>query len=299
MIKVSFIKSPDRQYNIKRCLSLLSGEIKSSLRKANHVVIKPSCVIDDNQLASTHADALIAVLDFIRPYIKGQVILAEGTGIGKTIDAFHNYGYLRLQDQYDLEIVDLNTDESEPVTLIDKRGIPITGKIAKTLLKADYVISVSPPKTHNSVVYTGAVKNVSVGGLTKTYGKIANLPFFNLNNYKTKIHQGSKAINENIARIFKKIPPMLAVLDGFESMEGNGPINGDLVSSHFAIASCNPLAADWLACKLMGIELSDVGYLTLLGLLDKSDFFVTGDEWESNIDKFKMHSDFEKIRHWQ
>lgn len=304
MSKISFIKSDDRKYNIERCLSLIKSEIMSGLRDAKRVVIKPNCVVEDVKLASTNVQALDTVLEFISPYTNCQIILAEGVGEGETITAFKNYGYLSLQEKYDFAIIDLNRDDFETIPLIDRKGKTWDAQIAKTILNSDYLISISPPKTHNAVVYTGAIKNAAVGSLLRQNGglssKIANRIGIVKNN-KLSIHQGYPAINENIKRIYKKIPLQLAILDGFEAMQGNGPINGEMVPAHFCIASSDPLAADWLATKVMGIDMKDVGYLCMLEEEEenKSDYFVIGDNWQKNIIKFKMHSDFEKMKKWR
>ena len=49
------------------------------------------------------------------------------------------------------------------------------------------------------------------------------------------------------------IPPHLAVLDGFEAMDGAGPVDGQAVPWGVAIASADPVAADSLAAYLLGL----------------------------------------------
>lgn len=100
-------------------------------------------------------------------------------------------------------------------------------------------------------------------------------------------------MNKNIAKIYEKLSVKLAVLDAFEAMEGEGPVNGHMIPAHYAIASSDPIAADWLACNLMGLSIKDIEYLSLLGP-DQDDNFVIGDDWEKNIIKFRLHSNFEK-----
>lgn len=305
MSKVSFIKSDDRKYNIERCLSLLKSEIISGLRDAKKVVIKPNCVSDKVKLAATNKDAIEAVLEFIRPYTNAQITLAEGTGIGNTIDAFKNFGYLELQEKYDFTIVDLNFDEYETIPLLTKNGKIWQAQVAKTVLDSDCLISVSPPKTHNEVVYTGAVKNVSVGALLRSIPTFSrHINKFNQSlglpkNNKALIHQGPKIMNQNIKRIFNKLSLKLAVLDGYEAMQGDGPINGDMVPAHWAIASTDPLAAEFLACQMMGIDIDDVGYLSLLNTNEDAEDFIVGDDWKKNIIKFKMHSNFDSMKLWK
>lgn len=300
MSKIAFIKSDERKYNVERSLSLIKSEIIAGLKGKRRVVIKPNCVSSTVGLAATHADALEAVLEFIQPYVESQVTVAEGTGLGSTMEAFNNFGYFTLQNHYGFAIRDLNTDDFEIINLINRHGKQFPAKVAKTLLKADYIISVSPPKTHDYVVYTGAVKNVAVGALTRADASLTARVLNRvglIRNYKTAIHQGNKAINENIRRVYEHLPIKLAILDGFEAMQGDGPINGEMVPCHWAISSTDPLATDWLACQLMGIDVADVGYLTLLGA-NQSDHLIAGDRWQNAAKRFKMHPNFAKSRHW-
>lgn len=304
MSKISFIKSEDRAYGIERSLSLIKGEIMAGLRRAKNVVVKPNCVVDNNKLAATNVDAIDAVMEFIRPYVKGQITLAEGSGMGDTLTAFKNYGYLDLQEKYDFEIIDLNTDDFEIIKLFDKNGKTWDAQVSKTILSSDYLISVTPPKTHNEVVYSGAIKNIAVGSLLRPYAKLPALLAAKMGiikNNKLSIHQGTAIINQNIKALAQELPMSLAVIDGFEAMEGDGPVNGDMVPAHWAIASSDPIAADYLACQLMGISIKDVGYLFMLDEEeeDKSDYFIIGDDWKKYATKFKMHSDFETIRKWR
>lgn len=304
MSKISFIKSDDRRYNIERCLSLIKSEVISVLKDCQNVVIKPNCVVDNNKLAATSVEALDALLEFISPYVSSQILLAEGTGIGDTMKAFTNYGYFSLQEKYDFAILDLNNDDFEMVNIIDRNNKNVPVQASKTILNSDCLISITPPKTHNEVVFSGGIKNVVVGSLLRPSGSLparlaSRLGLFK--NSKTAIHQGYHAINQNIFSLFNKIPLKLTIIDGFESMEGEGPIDGDLVPSHWAIASSDPIAADFLACQLMGIDIADIGYLALLEQAeeDKSDYFVTGDDWKKSVKKFKMHSNFDKMKEWK
>lgn len=304
MSKVSFIKSDDRYYNVSRALSLIKGEIMTGLKNAKKVVVKPNCILDNFQLAATHVDALDALFEIITPYSKNQIILAEGTGVGDTMTAFKNYEYFSIQEKYGFAVVDLNTDESEKVSVFDRKGNLFDINMSKTILEADYLISICPPKTHDSVVYTGAIKNTAVGSLSRPIDTFSGGIVSRLNlhkNSKASIHQGYKYINENLKKLANIKMPDLAVIDGFSSMQGNGPgKDGEMVPTHYAIASGDAISADLLASTLMGIGVDDIGYLSSL----KSEHeipepFVIGDNWRENILKFKLHSDFAKMKQWR
>lgn len=297
MSKVSFIKSDDRKYNIERCLSLIKSEIISGLKNASGVVVKPSCLTDNVRGSATSKDALAVVLSFIKPYVNGQITLAEGVSYGDTLTAFKNFDYLSLQEEYDFSIVDLNLDEYDKIPLIDNRGKIWVGQIAKTITRSDYLISISSPKTHSLTMYGGAIENIAIGSLIRsvtTFSKPVNKfrsSFGFPKNNKALLYQNVKAENKNINRILEEAPIGLAVLDAFEAIEGDGPLNGNMVPAHFAIASSDAAAADSLACRLMSIDPKNIGYLALQDT-EKEEDFVIGDDWEKNIIKFKLPSNF-------
>lgn len=304
MSKISFIKSDDRRYNISRALSLIKSEIIAGIKKAKNIVVKPNCVVTDYQLAATHVETLDAIFEFIAPYAKNQIVLAEGSGIGETVEAFKKYNYFSIQEKYGFAFIDLNRDNFKTIELVDRNNRKWSAQVARTVLDADYIISVSVPKTHNEAVYTGVIKNIAVGSLLRPEGsfaaKIASR-FGIVKNNKAMIHQGYQALNQNIKILAEKIPISLAVLDGFEAMQGDGPgHSGELVPAHWGLASSDALAADLLALELMGINLSDVGYLSMLcNEIHPEEPFIIGDSWQDSIKKFKMHSDFEQMRKWQ
>lgn len=286
MSKISFIKSDNRKYNIERCLSLIKSEIMTGLKNAGNVVVKPTCPTDNLRLAATNAEALEGLLEFIKPYTKGQIILAEGVERGDTLTAFKNFDYLPLQEKYDLAIIDLNKDELVTIPLIDSKKRIWKAKTPKTILDSDYLISITPPKTDGILGYYGAIKNASVGMPSSPEKNIFSI--FNRNSSEKIFH------HHNLRKLYDRIPLRLAILDAFEAMQGDGPVSGEMVAAHWAVASSDSVAADFMATQLMGIDIKDVPYLSALeGMTEETgDYFVIGDDWKKNIIKFKPHSNF-------
>jgi len=58
-----------------------------------------------------------------------------------------------------------------------------------------------------------------------------------------------------------RVWPHLAVIDGWQGMEGDGPGNGDAVDWRVALAGSDPLAVDVFTTHLMGLDPEQVGYL--------------------------------------
>jgi len=297
MKKISYIKSDDRAYNVERCLSLIKSEIMTGLRNARNIVIKPSCITSDYKLTATHVETLRSVLSFIKPYVKGQIFLAEGARVGDTLAAFKNFGYLALQDEFGFSICDCNDDNSKSIDLLNDDGTIWSAKIANTVLQSDYLISISSPKTDKNFLYAGAIENITVGPLIReeTVNKKPILQFLNKflgkKNYKELLVRNKKQFDNNLVKIYRRLPLRLSVIDGYELIQSNGGQAGDkMFPAHFCIASSDPIASDWLGCKITGIEPNEVSYISQLLNNDQINYFIIGDDWQKDLLKLKLPS---------
>lgn len=255
-IKVAIYRDKDRYQTVFRALDCIFSEISKKIYaldpKKDYILIKPNCIDTKKQAAVTHVDAIIALLDFIQPVWSGKIILAEGSGLGNTMEAFKNFKYLNLKTMFpNLEFLDLNYSNSIFISGFDKNLKKIQLRISNTVAECPLRISVGPPKTHDNVVVTLSIKNMAVGSILK--------------DDKYLIHQGVKAINRTLAEINKYTFPHISLIDGWTAMEGNGPLDGDVLDTKFAVASSNCLAADVLTTKIMGFNPIQVGYLNYLG----------------------------------
>lgn len=259
LIKVALTSEKDRYQTVFKALDYIFADITPKIYALNpekdYIVLKPNCIDTNNTAAVTHIDALSAILDFIQPIWQGKIILAEGSGLGNTMEAFNNFKYIGLKNTYpNLEFLDLNFSDSIFVEGFDQNLKPIQIKISNTVCEAPLRIAVGPPKTHDTVIVTLSIKNLAVGSILKED--------------KTRIHQGVKAINRTIAAINKYTFPHLSVIDGWTSMEGDGPVDGNEINTRFAVASVNSLAADVFTTQRMGFNPIQVGYLNYLGAAD-------------------------------
>jgi len=296
MSKVALVYGKNRAKNIKNSLHLIEDEIKENLKDKNNLLLKPNIVNINSEAGTTNKETLAAILEFLRSFYKGKIILGEGAGVGDTFEAFRRLGYLDLQKPYDLELVDLNKTESTLISVYGpdlKKNFP--QHISNIVLDADYIISVALLKTHDSVVATFGLKNLIVGsfqekcqfGMDKTF------------------HQGYPAMNRTLAELAGKINPDLTILDGMQAMGGNGPSHGDLVRMNIAIASTDWLAADILAMNLMGFKLEEIGYLFLsakkvLGESDPEKMNIVGEKnWKKFIKKIKPHPNYPEHIKWR
>ena len=263
--KVALIHGDDRRKNVCRALEAIDGEIKAGLRHKKYVVIKPNNVSVTNQLASTHADALNGILDYLGPRFRGPVIIAESSA-DDTLEGFDNFMYNQVVAEHrprKIRLLDLNREGKYELSPIIDRNLHVTSvRLAARLLDPDaYVISSAMLKTHDLVVATLSVKNMAMGA------PLHSVPGETRWNDKPKVHPDVRQGNCNMLLNAQKLQPTwgVALIDGFEGMEGNGPSHGTPVSSQLAIASTDFVAADRVALETMSINPDWVGYLTYAG----------------------------------
>jgi uncharacterized protein (DUF362 family) len=272
-------------------LDLIAPNVAQSLKGKRRLMIKPNFVSTSKQLAATHVDAVRALLDFLVKHYSGRLTVAEGPSASRLHLGLRNFNYLKLKREYGVEFVDLNEDDSVEVEVWDEDMNKIGVRVAKTVIESDYRISVTPPKTHDLVIVTISIKNMVVGSLA------------GLRN-KSRIHQGYKAMNLNIAKIAKLVLPHLSVIDGFEGMDGNGPVSGEPVNLRIAIAGLDALAVDATAARVMGFDPLEVGYFYHLnnlgvGVADSNSIEMLGIPIQEATRRFKPHYSYRAQMGWK
>ncbi len=290
---VSLVTGTDRREMVYQALKPLEQEIRNGIR-GKQVVIKLNMVGNETNLGVTHPDAVRGILDFLKPIYTQQVQIAESTGrryrdLPGTIKHFHIYRYFPLVDEYNVKLVDLNAQPYTVEWVLNKEGRPLDIRIIDNFLNPDnYFISVCRPKAHNCLVVTLSAKNMLMGA-----------PLVDGTRHdKSRMHSpGLKKMNFNVFLLARKVQPRLAVIDGLEGMEGNGPNNGTLVDHRFALASTDFIAADSITCQLMGVDFGDVGYLTYcsnagIGHGDSSKIKIIGANPAKLVKTYRMHDNF-------
>jgi uncharacterized protein (DUF362 family) len=284
MIKVSIASSDSRDAGVTRSLELIDSEVDIPDRP---VMVKPNFVTTSNQLAATHVDSTRATLEYLAGKGVTEFVIAVGPAIGTPDSGFDNYGYRDLANDFNIEFMDLNTDDRIPVPAFDDHLNPQTLYMSKRLSES-YVVSVCPMKTHNNVVVTLGLKNILVGTLSGV-------------EEKRKIHKGSKAINLTLAKMAQHVVPDLTVIDGVVGMQGNGPIDGFEMPSNVVVASHHGIAADVVGLQVMGYSLDQVGYLRYameLRNLGVDDIQVVGETIDDAKVSYADHKDIEEQLTW-
>jgi uncharacterized protein (DUF362 family) len=290
-----------------RALQPYSKQIREAIGK-RRVVLKPNMVSTEVPLCATHTDTMEGILEFLKSIKKlDNVIIAESAGNAPAFEGFSNYGYFSLANKYPVKMVDLDTEGSEVLYVFDEKDFrPHPVRFSKIILSPDsYVISVARMKTHNLAVVTLSLKNIVFGSPVKDIGfRLGIKNKEGIKSDKPVVHgSGCRGINYNLYSLASRVRPDLAVIDGFEGMEGNGPRLGTPVDHRVCVVSTDWFAADRVAVELMGVDFGKVGYLnycaqTGLGTADLSKIEIVGENINDHKRQYKLHENIEQQLLW-
>ena len=294
MPTVSLSREQNRYQTVSRALHLIQADIDATLTQPRRILIKPNFVYDNQQLCATHVDTTRAIIDFLQAYNPKEIIIAESSSQSAT-RAFTNYHYHKLAHEYGIELIDLDDDAYEEASIFTRlhegQFGTTTVRVSKTVLEAEYRISPAVMKTHDTVIVTLSLKNIVMGSVLD----------------KTRMHQGYEAMNFNLYKIAKLVPVHLAVIDGWQAMEGNGPVRGTAVDAHTVLASTDFIAADFIGAEVMGFNPATIGYLQYaaghygfrpLGVGDRDQITLIGEPFETLQRTFRPHDSYRAQLAW-
>ena len=305
--RVSLTTGDNRADLVFRALAPFSKQIKQAIGH-RRVILKPNNVLIDVPLTSTHADTLEGILEFLKSIGKADnVIIAESAANGPTLDGFSNYGYFRLVSKYNVKLTDLDQEPYEMLHVFDEKDFrPHPIRMSQLLLNPDsFIISVARMKTHDRVVATLSLKNIVFGAPVKDPGYTWTAARKKGTKSDKAIAHGSgfRGINYNLYALSQQLHPHLAVIDGFEGMEGNGPNSGTPVDHRVCLASPDWLAADRVAVELMGIDFTKIGYLnfcsqTRPGIADLQGIEIIGESLVNHKKVYRLNDNINSQLIW-
>lgn len=229
-----------------RALGGLDLRNKTVLLKPNFVEFHP------DRPVNTSIPVIAAAIEWARALGAKEIIVGEGPGHRRDMDEILDDTSLReaLRD-HRTPFVDLNHDEIGRVPLRTRFMDVDALYFAKTVLRADVVVSLPRMKTHHWTGVTLALKNLfgTIPGVK--YGWPKNFLHFH-------------GIPRSVADIACAVRPGFCIVDGIVGMEGNGPIHGTPRPAGVLVLGANPVAVDATCTRIMDLRPEGVEYLRLL-----------------------------------
>ena len=239
-------------------LAVLIGEGLTTLGihrkhiRGKHILLKPNLV--ETALGQSHINTnpavVVAAAEAFKKLDAGQVTVAEAQGHRRDSQlVLDESGMGRALLEAGLTFVDLNHDDFVEVPNIGDWTSLESLYLPRTLLSADWVVSVPKLKTHHWTGVTCAMKNMFGVMPGTVYGWPKNV-----------LHW--QGIGKSILDINTTVRPALAIVDAVIGMEGDGPIMGAPKFVGGIIMGRNLPAVDATATRVMDLNTCGINYLT-------------------------------------
>jgi uncharacterized protein (DUF362 family) len=243
---ISIVKGSDRARTVNKAIELLGG-IERFVKPGETVVIKPNVAFAQPPLiGSTAHPVLVAEVVRLCYRAKARQVIVTDNPINDPASCFTISGIGKAARNAGAAVV-LPKDYLFKRTTL-KPGALITNwpVFYGPFTNADKVIGIAPVKDHHRAGASMTIKN--------WYGLLGGS--------RNVFHQD---INTIITELSILVRPTLVILDGTEVMMTNGPTGGstsDLRRADTMIAACDQVAADAYGCGLLGLEVSELPYLS-------------------------------------
>jgi uncharacterized protein (DUF362 family) len=260
---------------------LLACGLRGDQFRGKRVLLKPNLVEPSRAIPhmTTHPAVVIAAAEAFRRF-GAHVTVGEAPGhIRDTQMALDESGVGEALHDAELSFADLNYEQVAWRTN-GGRFSKLKGLyFPRSVVEADFVVSMPKMKTHHWVGMTCSMKNL--------YGV---LPGIKYGWPKNVLHHNG--IPETVADIAATLPRTLAIVDGIDCMEGDGPILGSMKQMGLLLVGANLAAVDATAARIMGLEPERISYLALaagrLGPLSDRQIEQRGERWQQVASPFVM-----------
>ena len=224
---------------VARQFDLLGG-IERFVKRGDHVLLKPNFIAPrrlDQAPAQTHPAVILAVAKLLkdfgaRPFVSDSPAWTDARTCARAL------GLIEPLTALGVDVVELNRSRRCPVGL--------TGRLVRlstVALEADAIINLPKFKAHQQLVTTFAIKNM-FGCVS---GKCKALWHFRAGDDATPFCT-------LLIDIYRRLAPVLTIIDGIVAMQGPGPIRGTNKHLGYLIGGVDPIACELACSYLVGLE---------------------------------------------
>jgi len=230
-------RSPDPHRCVREAVAALGG-MGTVVTPGDRVLIKANICGGVPEDPGTFTSVAVAdeVVNLVRE-AGGEPVVADADMIWtKFWPAAGDEGYVEWAEQKGVKLVNLSETEIVRFNFGSDSALGIE-RVSREVLDADVIISVPSMKTHLLTGVTLGMKNM--------YGTFPEID-------KARYHR--KKIEDVIFEINLAFLPNLTIIDGTIGGEAIGPLSCRQVDFQTVVASSDVVAADAVACQLMGYD---------------------------------------------
>ena len=261
--------------SVKKAVDALGG-MGAFVRPGARVLIKPNMLAakPPEKAVTTHPEVVRAVVRLVKE-AGGVVSIGDSNAIGAFKKVAEVTGLAAVAREEGATLIELSE-----AARVEGKGVFKSFEIAKAVLEADAVISVSKAKTHGQMLLTLAVKNL--------FGCI---PGHRKAQWHFKAGVDRDAFATMLVELHGLVRPALNIVDAVVGMEGNGPGSGTPVDIGIIAAGTDAFALDVMLSAVLGVspeKLPTTRAAARMGLApDISDVALLGDFADLNEAKLK------------
>jgi len=244
---VSIAKGADVEKMVGEVLSPLGG-VSSLIKPKSTVVIKPNAghVAPAETSVNTNPAVVAAVIKELRKAGPKEIILAEASAIGcDTMEALGVSGILKAAEDAGVDrVIDIKSHKDLiKVPIRDARSDLTSIRLPRFLIEAGHIVNLPIFKSHCSMVFTCALKNIK--------GTVQDKVHY-------QMHQTDLAAA--MMDQWSVIRADLSIADLIRPAEGFGPHSTIPVEFGCLVASKDPVALDATVCRMVGLDIDKVAY---------------------------------------
>ena len=220
-----------------------AAHIADRIPRGGSVALKPNLVTASRpeEGATTHAGVLSGCMEYLQAHGFTRISVIEGSWVGgDTAQAFRTAGYDQVCREYGVPYYDLKRDKTRTVQTALR---PM--EICCRALDTDFLINLPVLKGHCQTAMTCALKNCK-----------GCLP----DREKRRFH--AEGLHRPIAALAARLRPQVTIVDSICG-DLNFEEGGTPVHTNRMYLGSDPVQVDAYSCKLMGLRLSQVPYISL------------------------------------
>lgn len=265
---VAIAKDADINKMVEEVFFLLGG-LESLIRPNSTVVIKPNAghLGGPETSVNTNPELVAAIIKTVRAAKPKKIILAEASSIGcDTMECFKSSGILDAAEKAGIdEVIDIKKEKDLlDIPIRDAKSDLKKVKLPRFLIEAEHIINVPIFKSHASMVFTNALKNIK--------GVVQDKVHY-------QMHQTSLAMA--MMDLWSVVKADLTIADLVRPAEGFGPHTTVPLDFGCIVAGRDPVAVDATACRMVGLDINRVPYFEAaaerrLGVFEEDQIEVRG-----------------------
>ena len=245
---VAIAKDPDPEKMVAEVFALLGGT-ENLIRPRSTVVLKPNAghPAGPETSVNTSPELVAAVIAEVKKARPKEIIVAEAAAIGcDSLHVLEVSGIGAAAEAAGARLIDIKREKDLiNIPIRDARSDLKKVKLPRFLLEAEHIIDLPIFKSHASIVFTCALKNMN--------GVVQDITH-------QQMHMTDLAAA--MMDVWSVIRADLTIADLIRPAEGFGPHTTITVDFGCVVGSKDPVALDATACRMVGLAIEKVAYFT-------------------------------------